>query len=34
MIVIVNINEVDYLANEVLEMIMFVVFKVNLFIQS
>jgi hypothetical protein len=30
----VNINEVDYLANEVLEMIMFVVFKVNLFIQS
>ena len=34
MTVKVNINEVDYLANEVLEMIMFVVFKVNLFIQS
>jgi hypothetical protein len=34
MIVKININKVDYLADEVLEMIIFVVFKVNLVVQS
>jgi hypothetical protein len=34
MIVEANINEVDYLIDEVLEMNMFVIFKVNLIIQS
>jgi hypothetical protein len=34
MIVEANINEVDYLIDEVLEINMFVIFKVNLIIQS
>jgi hypothetical protein len=34
MIVEDNINEVDYLIDEGLEMNMFVIFKVNLIIQS